>query len=157
MTESRIVAMYDISFYIQSAALTNRKWSCRACDENSDHFLRALKCGHRSYSYGFIISLWYVITTKPGLTSDFLYISVLFVVYLTALSVSETMYKVFEISSSHGGEYDVQNCLLGCSTFQKTALKIKYLLTANVLCMASVNYCNALSLCMIRRHFKLNY
>jgi hypothetical protein len=29
--------------------------------------------------------------------------------------IAEIKSKICEISSSHGGEYDVQNCLLGCT------------------------------------------
>jgi hypothetical protein len=47
------------------------------------------------------------------------------------MKVKLATYLPCEISSSHGGEYDVQNCLLGCtavilhgSTSQKTILNI---------------------------------
>jgi hypothetical protein len=30
-----------------------------------------------------------------------------------------TSYMLCEISSSHGGDYDVQNCLLGCTYFTR--------------------------------------
>jgi hypothetical protein len=30
-------------------------------------------------------------------------------------AVSSKCFQLYEISSSHGGEYDVQSCLLGCT------------------------------------------
>jgi hypothetical protein len=34
---------------------------------------------------------------------------------MTSLQNFTNIYQLCEISSSHGGEYDVQNCLLGCT------------------------------------------
>jgi hypothetical protein len=36
-------------------------------------------------------------------------------VLYTFWELSSNNYKTCEISSSHGGEYEVQNCLLGCT------------------------------------------
>jgi hypothetical protein len=63
--------------------------------------------------------------------------------------------KKCEISSFHGGEYDVQNCLLGCtavlhgSTSQKTILNKKKKSSSSSLLLLLLVICDVSDLCNI--------